>query len=195
MDKHLDRLAKCSTLLTNLPARSHLFSFLLCLLPLVFSIALLAYSQTQAAYFPSTYTAWRTGLAAATLILCACSCAALHFRAPGSLRVVGWLFSVLGHYFFVLATVDAQYAHDACHPIGWQGPFCTTSGGTGAAQSLTTAAGLDVACLLIWLFFGGVMHQRGLRITQEVELAEAAEELANKPGMPAGAKTITIQVA
>ena len=39
-------------------------------------------------------------------------------------------------------------------------PFNRWGSGAGAAASLTTAAGLDVACLLAWLFAGGVLQQR-----------------------------------
>lgn len=195
MDKHLTRLSKCATCLTDLPARSHYLTLLITLAPLVLSIALLAYSETQRSFFPLTQTQWRSGLAGASLLLCVLAPAAIHYRAVGSLTALGWVFSVLGHYFFVLATVDAQFARDVCQPVGWREAFCATTS-AGALKSLATAAGLDSACLITWLFYGGVLHQRAVRLAHLAEVEERAAALAAEAGGAAGAgkRTITVTV-
>ena len=195
MDSRIDKCASCCGCLTRLPAASHVFSTALLLLPFFLAIGTLAYSEGQRAVFPPTYTSWRIGLSSASLILCLLSALALHKMAPGTLRLLGWCFSVIGHWAFVLATIDAQFASSVCHSTGWGGSFCSTAGTyTGAAASLTTAAGLDVACLLAWLFAGGVLQQRAARLTAQAEQAAAAAAVVEGANLT-GNKRITISVS
>lgn len=196
MDARIGKCASCCDCATKLPAASHFLTSLLLLLPFTFSVVLIAYSETQKSNFPALYTSWRNGIASASLITCVLAWAALHKKAPGSLRILAWCKSVLGHWGFVVATVDAQFARDVCHNSGWSAPFCSTSTGDtqAAAASLTTAAALDVLCLIFLMYAGGVLQQRAARLTAESEQAAAAAAVAENAALT-GTKKITISVS
>ena len=198
LDKRIDKCASCCDCFTRVPASSHFLTSLLLLLPLCLSLGTLAYSESSVpkAAFPPTFTSWRVGLSSVSLILCIFSWAALHKLAPGFLRLFGYLFTVLGHWAFVLATVDAQFARDACHAQGWSAPFCTapSSDYQGAAQSLATAAPLDGACLVLWLLQGAVLQQRARLLQAQAEQAAAAAAMAEGATIT-GTKKITISVS
>jgi hypothetical protein len=196
MDARIGKCASCCECVTKLPAASHFLTSLLLFVPFTFSVALIAYSESQKANFPPLYTSWRNGIASASLITCVLAWAALHKKAPGSLRILAWCNSVLGHWGFVVATVDAQFARDVCHKSGWSAPFCSTSTGDtqAAAASLATAAALDAVCLIFLIYTGGVLQQRAARLNAEAEQAEAARAVAENATLT-GTKRITISVS
>jgi hypothetical protein len=198
LDSRIDKCAGCCAVFTKLPASSHFLSSLLLIVPLSLSISTITFSSGLQAVFPSTYTSWRLGLSSCSLICCFLAWFALHKLAPGSLRLLGWAFGVMGHYFFVMATVDAQFAKEFCNGRHWSDPLCSTSTGySAAAASLATAPALDAACLVSWMFVGGVLQQRAARLTHEAEQAAAAAALAESAhaGAGNGPKKITIQVS
>lgn len=180
-------LRACCSSTVSCAAASAFVVGLLLLLPLIFSIALIAYSANTHSDFPPAQAQWRIAVGSLSLIVSCFAALALYLRYQNVLLMCGWAMSVLSYWLMVLFTLDLTSSFSACGSYVCP-DYINPADASAAFARKDVAPGLDATCCILGLSVGAVLSARGRRIAGEIETTlAAAHTLGVTDGGEAGA--------
>lgn len=179
-------LRKFASRVTGAFANNAILCFIVAIFPFSFAAGLLGYTVNNSdpkTGFGETHTTWREAVCAIVICASLLSYYAIFLKHQTVLLLMGTFIKWCGIAIFVVAGFDYEAASTYCTADPLR---CTSANAANwnptAVGNLMVAPYLDYACVVIWLFAGGVIRHRGQVIQAAITAQAASSTLASADG-------------